>query len=129
MSTAKTVGSITIKQYITLALKHAEYIQNEDGTWTVKIPILPGLITFGETKKEAMEMAEDAVPELPAPFRSGKGLSVPGMEEVGESRSVRFAHSHFPPLLHLLPGPYPKTSPRFSPPGSRSKGGRIFYPS
>ena len=61
MSTAKTAGSITIEQYVTFALKHAEYIQNEDGTWTVKIPILPGLITFGETKKEAMEMAEDAV--------------------------------------------------------------------
>jgi len=61
MSVTKSNSSVSIDRYVDLALKHAEYIQNEDGTWTVKIPVLPGLITFGETKEEAKEMAEDAV--------------------------------------------------------------------
>lgn len=61
MSTTKPISSVNIDKYVALALKHAEYIQNDDGTWKVKIPVLPGLITFGETKEEAKEMAEDAV--------------------------------------------------------------------
>ena len=61
MSVTKSNSSVTIDRYVDLALKHAEYIQNDDGTWTVKIPVLPGLITFGETKEEAKEMEEDAV--------------------------------------------------------------------
>ena len=61
MSVTKSNSSVSIDRYVDLALKHAEYIQNDDGTWTVKVPVLPGLITFGETKEEAKEMAEDAV--------------------------------------------------------------------
>ena len=61
MSKTKPISSVSIDGYVDLALKHAEYIQNDDGTWTVKVPVLPGLITFGETKKEAKEIAEDAV--------------------------------------------------------------------
>ena len=61
MSKTKPISSVTIDRYVDLALKHAEYIQNDDGTWTVKVPALPGLITFGETKEEAKIMAEDAV--------------------------------------------------------------------
>jgi len=61
MSVTKSNSSVSIDRYVDLALKHAEYIQNDDRTWTVKIPVLPGLITFGETKEEAKEMAEDAV--------------------------------------------------------------------
>ena len=61
MSKTKPISSVTIDRYVDLALKHAEYIQNDDGTWTGKVPVLPGLITFGETKEEAKEMAEDAV--------------------------------------------------------------------
>ena len=61
MSKTKPISSVSIDRYVDIALKHAEYIQNDDGTWTVKIPALPGLITFGETKEEAKEMAEDAV--------------------------------------------------------------------
>jgi len=61
MSKTKPISSVSIDRYVDLALKHAEYIQNDDGTWTVKVPALPGLITFGETKEEAKIMAEDAV--------------------------------------------------------------------
>ncbi|HLE24956.1 MAG TPA: type II toxin-antitoxin system HicB family antitoxin [Thermodesulfobacteriota bacterium] len=61
MSVTKSNSSVSIDRYVDLALKHAEDIQNDDGTWTVKIPVLPGLITFGETKEEAKGMAEDAV--------------------------------------------------------------------
>ena len=61
MSVTKSNSSVGIDRYVALALKHGEYIQNEDGAWSVKIPFLPGLITFGETKEEAKGMAEDAV--------------------------------------------------------------------
>ena len=61
MSKTKPISSVSIDGYVDLALKHAEYIQNDDGTWTVKVPVLPGLITFGATKEEAKIMAEDAV--------------------------------------------------------------------
>ena len=61
MSKTKPISSVSIDGYVDLALKHAEYIQNDDGTWTVKVPVLPGLITFGETKEKAKIMAEDAV--------------------------------------------------------------------
>ena len=32
----------------------------DDGGWLGKIPDLPGCITFGDTKEEALEMIEDA---------------------------------------------------------------------
>jgi antitoxin HicB len=32
----------------------------DDGGWLAKIPDLPGCITFGDTKEEALEMIEDA---------------------------------------------------------------------
>jgi len=32
----------------------------EDGGWLARIPDLPGCITFGETKTEALDMLEDA---------------------------------------------------------------------
>jgi len=51
---------ITFEQYIRLALSHAEFTQNEDGSWTVEVPVLPGCITWGATRSEAVEMAKDA---------------------------------------------------------------------
>jgi antitoxin HicB len=52
---------VSFEQYVRLALSHARYTQNADGTWTVEIPILPGCITWGETRDEAVEMARDAI--------------------------------------------------------------------
>ena len=61
MSTVRPVNSVNIEHYIIAALKYAEYEENEDGTWTVTVPILPGVVTYGETKEEATEMLKDAV--------------------------------------------------------------------
>ena len=61
MSVPRRMSGVSIDKYVALALKHTEYIQDDDGTWTIKIPVLPVLITFGETKEESKEMAEDAV--------------------------------------------------------------------
>jgi antitoxin HicB len=32
-----------------------------EGGFTVRVPELPEIVTFGETEKEALEMAEDAI--------------------------------------------------------------------
>jgi predicted RNase H-like HicB family nuclease len=48
-------------EYVRLALSYAVYSQNEDGSWTVEIPALPGCITWGATRAEAALMAEDAI--------------------------------------------------------------------
>jgi len=29
--------------------------------WTVEVPVLPGCVTWGETRQQALEMAEDAI--------------------------------------------------------------------
>jgi len=56
----KWLKSTSFEQYIRLALSHAEFSQNEDGSWTVDIPVLPGCVTWGATRGEAVEMAKDA---------------------------------------------------------------------
>jgi predicted RNase H-like HicB family nuclease len=56
----KWLKSVSFEQYIRLALSHAEFSQNEDGSWSVDIPVLPGCITWGATRGEAVEMAKDA---------------------------------------------------------------------
>lgn len=35
-------------------------VPDEDGTWFAEIPELPGCMTVGDTKFEALEMLEDA---------------------------------------------------------------------
>jgi predicted RNase H-like HicB family nuclease len=56
----KQARSISFEQYIKLALSHAQFSQNEDGSWTAEIPVLPGCITWGATRGKAAEMARDA---------------------------------------------------------------------
>jgi len=51
---------VNFEQYVRLALSHAQFSQNEDGSWTVELPVLPGCITWGATRSEAVEMAKDA---------------------------------------------------------------------
>jgi predicted RNase H-like HicB family nuclease len=51
---------VSFEQYVRLALSHAEFSQNEDSSWTAEIPVLPGCITWGATRSEAVEMAKDA---------------------------------------------------------------------
>ncbi len=52
---------LTWNEYVRLALSYAVFSRNEDGSWTVEIPVLPGCVTWGETRAEAAVMAEDAV--------------------------------------------------------------------
>jgi predicted RNase H-like HicB family nuclease len=51
---------VSFERYIRLALSHADFSQNEDGSWTADIPVLPGCVTWGTTRGEAVEMAKDA---------------------------------------------------------------------
>jgi predicted RNase H-like HicB family nuclease len=56
------VKPISWNDYVRLALSYAVFtLDEEDGNWTVEIPVLPGCITWGETRPEAAAMAEDAV--------------------------------------------------------------------
>jgi predicted RNase H-like HicB family nuclease len=44
-----------------LALDYpVEYIQEEDGTWFVRIPLLKGCMSVGDTREEAEWMIQDA---------------------------------------------------------------------
>jgi len=54
-------NKITFEQYVRLALSHARFSRNEDTSWTVEVPVLPGCITWGITRREAVEMAKDAI--------------------------------------------------------------------
>ena len=48
-------------EYVRLALSYAVFNSNDDGSWSVEIPVLPGCVTWGEPRAEAAAMAEDAV--------------------------------------------------------------------
>jgi len=47
--------------YVRLALSYAVFSQDEAGAWTVEVPVMPGCVTWGQTRAEAALMAEDAV--------------------------------------------------------------------
>ena len=53
--------SATWSEYVRLALSYAVFTQNEDGSWSVDVTVLPGCVTWGATRVEAAAMAEDAV--------------------------------------------------------------------
>jgi antitoxin HicB len=53
--------SLTWNEYVRLALSYAVFSRNEDGSWTAEVPVLPGCITWGETRAEAAVMVEDSV--------------------------------------------------------------------
>lgn len=57
----KTMVKVNFEQYVRLTLSHAEFHQNEDNTWAVEVPVLPGCVTWGATRGEAVEMAKDAI--------------------------------------------------------------------
>lgn len=52
---------LTWNNFVRLVLSYAIFIPNEDGSWTVEVPSLPGCVTWSETRAEAAVMAEDAV--------------------------------------------------------------------
>lgn len=53
--------SLTWNEYVRLALSYPVFSRNEDGSWSVEVPVLPGCVTWGETRAEAVIMVEDAV--------------------------------------------------------------------
>jgi predicted RNase H-like HicB family nuclease len=56
----KRLNFIGFEQYVRLALSHTEFSRNEDDSWTAQIPVLPGCVTWGTTRGEAVEMVKDA---------------------------------------------------------------------
>ncbi|OIO91885.1 MAG: hypothetical protein AUK03_10510 [Anaerolineae bacterium CG2_30_64_16] len=52
---------LTWDEYVRLALSFAVFEQNEDGSWSVEIPVFPGCLTWGATRVEAAAMAQEAV--------------------------------------------------------------------
>ena len=55
------VNKVSFEEYVRRALNHARFRQNEDASWTVEVPILPGCISWGATRAEALEMIKDAI--------------------------------------------------------------------
>jgi len=55
------VSSLGWDDYLRRALAQAIFTQDDDGSWSVEIPVLPGCVTWGQTRAEAAEMAEDAI--------------------------------------------------------------------
>ena len=48
----------------------------EDGGFTVRVPALPEIVTYGETEQEALTMAEDAI-RLVLEDRAIRGEPIP----------------------------------------------------
>jgi len=48
-------------QYVDIALTHARFSQEGDGMWSVEVPVLPGCVTWGESRAQAVLMARDAI--------------------------------------------------------------------
>lgn len=61
MKKSHQAQKVAFEAYVRLALSHAQFAQNEDGSWTVEVPVLSGCVTWGETRGEAVEMAKDAI--------------------------------------------------------------------
>jgi antitoxin HicB len=51
-----------------------------EGGFLVLVPALPEVVTFGETEKEALERAEDAI-RLVVGYREDHGEPIPQQEE------------------------------------------------
>lgn len=56
-----TTKLLSWNDYVRLCLSYAELTENDDDSWTVEILPLPGCVTWGETRAEALMMAEDAI--------------------------------------------------------------------
>jgi predicted RNase H-like HicB family nuclease len=56
---------LNLNDYVRLALSHATLSPNDVGSWTAEIAVLPGCVTWGETRAEAALMAKDAVQGWP----------------------------------------------------------------
>ena len=52
-----------------------------EGGFTVRVPALPEIVSYGETETEAMEMAKDAI-ELVLESRTERGEAIPDGDAV-----------------------------------------------
>ena len=50
-----------------------------EGGFTVRVPALPEIVTYGEDEAEALAMAKEAI-ELSLEYRAEKGLDIPEPE-------------------------------------------------
>ena len=57
----RQVTKVSFSQYVDLALSHARFTRNEDGTWSVEVPVLPGCVSYGESRSQAVQMIRDAI--------------------------------------------------------------------
>jgi antitoxin HicB len=60
MTTTDQAGQKTLQYYLTLPYPILLVPDPEDGTWYVKIPLLEGCMTDGESIEEALRNLEDA---------------------------------------------------------------------
>ncbi len=55
------INKVRFADYVSLVLSYVRYYQNDDGTWTADASVLPGCITWGSSRSEAVIMAKDAI--------------------------------------------------------------------
>ena len=49
------------REYVRLLLSYAVFTPNDDESWTVEVPGLPGCVTWGQTRADSAQMIEDAM--------------------------------------------------------------------
>lgn len=64
-----------------------ELIPEKDGRWTIDVPSLPGCVTWGRTREEALKHAQEAI-ELYLADMIEAGESLPGSVFVSETPTV-----------------------------------------
>ena len=65
-------------------LEYAINFEDDEGTFLVRCPDLPGVITFGETRKEAIHYARGAISEAIA-YYLAEGRDIPPPRATGEA--------------------------------------------
>ena len=69
--------------------KYLVYLEpEEEGGYTVSCPLLPGCVTQGETKEEALAMIKDAIEGYIASLEKHGEPVPPGIEEAVEVERV-----------------------------------------
>lgn len=63
--------------------------QDEDGIWIAEVPSLPGCVSDGDTREQALENVRDAIATM-AEFMRSKGIPIPddpGSAEIAQVRA------------------------------------------
>ena len=69
-------GTIDVDKTYTITLR-----PEPEGGYTVRVPALPEIVTYGETEQEARAMATDAI-ELVLASRHERGEEIPESDQV-----------------------------------------------